>query len=182
LSDTTNPSVLGLGHDRTLSERRSALKRFFLRRLRAHEVGEADDLVQEVFTNLYTRERGSGAADPIAKPENYLFMAATNVLRDRQRRRQVRSTDSHVSFDAELHAPREECTPERVYLGKEAIQRFEQAVAGLPVRMRTVFLLNRYDGMRYRDIAAALGVSESLVEKEMMRAITRLTRDIGELP
>jgi len=50
------------------------------------------------------------------------------------------------------------------------------------VRTRTIFILHRLEGRRYRDVAAQLGISVSAVEKHMVRAVQHLTATIKERP
>jgi RNA polymerase sigma-70 factor (ECF subfamily) len=64
---------------------------------------------------------------------------------------------------------------ERVFLGKEALNRASVALLELPERTRTIFVLRRLEGMRYADVARRLGISVSAVEKHMVRAIAHLT-------
>ncbi len=47
----------------------------------------------------------------------------------------------------------------------------EAALRGLPERTRRIFLLNRIHGRTYAEIAQAMQLSQSAVEKHMMRAL-----------
>lgn len=181
MSDVTNraePLAASQAAEPSLAEYAGALRRFFGRRLQPHERAEADDLVQDVFVHLAGR-RPADAAGRIEKPDAYLFKTATNILRDRLRRRAVRHSDAHHAYEEDLHGAHEVLTPERVLLGREAVDRVERALSGLPERTRTIFMLNRFEEMRYADIAASLGISVSLIEKEVMRAIAHLTQALG---
>ncbi len=51
-----------------------------------------------------------------------------------------------------------------------------RAVADLPERCREVFRLSREQGLRYAEIATALGISVKTVEAQMGKAL-RLLRD-----
>jgi RNA polymerase sigma-70 factor (ECF subfamily) len=76
-----------------------------------------------------------------------------------------------------VHAS-EEIDPERVLCGKEELRAATTALLSLPERTRTVFILRRLEGYRYRDIAAHLGISVSAVEKHMVRAIHHLSSEL----
>lgn len=54
----------------------------------------------------------------------------------------------------------------------------ERALAILPPKCREVFLMAKMQGMKYREIAAALSLSEKTVENQMSKAI-RLLRDFA---
>ena len=105
----------------------------------------------------------------------YLFETAANVLRDRGRRRATRRSDRHDEFDPVLHAEKG-FSAERVIIGEEALTKASRALLELPERARTIFILRRLEGLRYQDIAQRLGVSVSLVEKEMSRSIAYLAQ------
>jgi RNA polymerase sigma-70 factor (ECF subfamily) len=143
-----------------------ALRRFFERRILEH--ADVDDLIQEVFLRLTRR-----GVDDVAYLPGYLFETAANVLRDRLRHRIRRRSDQHGELD-EAQEHDAAFTPERVLLGREAIKRLVVALNGLPDRTRAIFILRRYDGHSYQDIARRLGISVSSVEKHMAKAVPYL--------
>ena len=51
------------------------------------------------------------------------------------------------------------------------IARIEWAIARLPKRTRDVFLMHRFDDLRYDRIAHCLGISEKTVEREIVRTL-----------
>jgi len=146
---------------------RVALLRFFQRR--THEALEAEDLVQEVFERLLRR----GGVSDLQNLKAYAFETAANVLRDRARRRRTRAADAHQGFDAERHGG-SDVSPEHLLLCRERLGHANAALAELPDRTRTIFMLRRLDGLRHGDIAARLGISVSAVEKHMARASAHL--------
>ncbi|HCL3426564.1 TPA: RNA polymerase sigma factor [Pseudomonas aeruginosa] len=56
-------------------------------------------------------------------------------------------------------------------LAIDHLRRVEAALRGLPERTRRIFLLNRIHGRTYAEIAQAMQLSQSAVEKHMMRAL-----------
>jgi RNA polymerase sigma factor (sigma-70 family) len=146
---------------------RPALIGYFRRRI--NDAAEAEDLAQEVFLRMLRRGNVSGLDDVRA----YLFETASSVLVDRARRGAVRHRSKHDSFDPQSHAG-ESFPSERVFLGKEALNRASVALLELPERTRTIFVLRRLEGMRYADVARRLGISLSAVEKHMVRAVAHL--------
>ena len=56
------------------------------------------------------------------------------------------------------------------------IARIEWAIARLPKRTREVFLMHRFDGLRYDRIAHRLGISEKAVEREMVRTLRAIRK------
>jgi len=169
-SDTKHIGTLArAGFDLALLERlRSSLLRFFQRRSRS--TSDAEDLVQEVFVHL-ARHAGD---EPIRHPERYVFRIATNVLRDGIRRGAVRHSGDHVPLqdvDAEGEAP----SAERVYHGEKLLEQVLAVLDELTPKCRTTFLLQRFEGLSYSQIARRMGVSRSAIEKQMMHVIQVLS-------
>jgi RNA polymerase sigma factor (sigma-70 family) len=145
---------------------RTPLLRFFQRRVGPG--GDADDLVQDVFSRL--------AAQDLAEIENiqgYVFKIAANVLRDKARRASVRSivTATPDGFDIEDETG---FSPERILLGREALQILVVALYELPETVRIVFSQYHFDGIAQVEIARRLGISLSSIEKHMARANSHL--------
>jgi RNA polymerase sigma factor (sigma-70 family) len=140
---------------------------FFQKRVRNST--DVEDLVQDVFARIVARD----SSEQIEHLAGYIAKTAASVLNDQARRRSARRSDLHISFDAELHGD-EDFDPERVLSGKEELHAATAALLSLPERTRTVFVLRRLEGYRFRDIAERLGISVSAVEKHMVRAISHL--------
>jgi RNA polymerase sigma factor (sigma-70 family) len=151
-----------------LAERwRTPLRRFFAKRVRPGQ--DPDDLTQEVFARLAARE----GQPEVENPEAFLFQIAQNLLRDEARRESTRRAGAETL----LHhgeANFEELSPERVLRGKEHVKALAAALNELPERTRAIFVLHRFEELKYSEIAARLGISTSLVEKSMMDAIRHL--------
>jgi RNA polymerase sigma-70 factor (ECF subfamily) len=58
----------------------------------------------------------------------------------------------------------------------------EKSIAALPEQMRNVFLLSRYSGLKYKQIAKHLGISVKTVETQMVRALHKLRQQLPGLP
>jgi RNA polymerase sigma factor (sigma-70 family) len=159
--------------DRSMPEERVGpvrgwLTRYFRRRVR--NVSDIEDMVQDVFARIVARD----SPEPVEHLGGYILKTASSVLADRARLRSTHAAGLHVAFDSEVHGE-DEIDPERVLAGKQDLQVATKALLSLPERTRTVFILRRLEGRRYRDIAIQLGISVSAVEKHMVRAIDHLS-------
>lgn len=156
---------------------RAPLLSYFRRRGR--DSAEADDLTQEVFLRLARR------CEPLATDnlEAYIFTIAGNLLRDRGRRAAVRGTsvslDDESAWSASSGALVEVLHPDRVLTGREDLRLALQALDELSERTRDVFVLQRLEGLKNREIAVALGISVSAVEKHMVKALVHLSRRLA---
>jgi RNA polymerase sigma-70 factor (ECF subfamily) len=136
-------------------------------------VDEVEDLVQEVFARIVSRD----SVERIDHLGAYILRTAGNILADRARRRSSRHSDSHIAFDPERHGGAD-IDPERTLSGKEELHLATAALLSLPERTRTIFILRRLEGYRMSEIAAHVGISVSAVEKHMLRAIRHLSEEM----
>jgi len=65
-------------------------------------------------------------------------------------------------------------SPEDHVLGRERRQKLAAALARLPERQRSVFMLSHYEGCTSREVSALTGLNESTVRVHLFRAIRRL--------
>jgi RNA polymerase sigma-70 factor (ECF subfamily) len=140
------------------------LRGFFRRRVECQH--EAQDLTQETFARLI-RWR---PAQEVDQPRSLLFRIARNLLVDRARSRARFApevlTDEMIERTASLAA-----NPAQRADAAERLQIVQAAMAALPERCREVFVLSRFGGLSYAEIAARLGIAPSTVEKHMIRAL-----------
>ena len=150
-----------------------ALRRYFLRRAGAADV---DDLVQEVFLKLQVR----GATTEIENVEGYLFRTAANVLGQRHRHATwpwgSQEDPSDIGGLTDAHSP------ERILIGKEALDRMMAALRELPPRSAHAFILYRFEHLSKEAIARRMGISVKAVEALVQRAAHRLFDRVGWLP
>ena len=139
------------------------IRRYLARRLHCEHT--AADLTQEAFLRLL-RRRGEAVLE---KPRAYLYRIAANVLTDHHRRMaaQPARSDDIALERAASDAPGQD----RVVLAREKLARLRAAVDSLPARQREVFILHKYDGLSYAEIAAQLRISKNTVMVHMMKAL-----------
>jgi RNA polymerase sigma-70 factor (ECF subfamily) len=65
-------------------------------------------------------------------------------------------------------------SPEEALLGRERRREIATALAKLPERQRSVFVLSHVEGRTSREVSALTGLNESTVRVHLFRAIRRL--------
>jgi RNA polymerase sigma factor (sigma-70 family) len=132
--------------------------RYCLSRLRSRD--EAEDATQTTFLRAFTAlQRG---VVPEFAPA-WLFKIAHNVclsqrLRVTRRARVETLSDFHGAEPAARETVRDELFD------------LDDALAAMPVNLRTPLLLREWQGLSYNEIASALGTSHSAVETLLFRA------------
>jgi RNA polymerase sigma-70 factor (ECF subfamily) len=130
----------------------------------------AKEIVHNVFLNLWEKRGKVDAGSPL---KSYLFTSVhnrcLNFIRDQKK------------FDRdESHFQRMESTEftdgtDRLE-EQELEQRIFDALQALPEKCREVFTLNRFEGLKYAEIAEKLDISVKTVEAQMSKAL-RILRE-----
>lgn len=72
-------------------------------------------------------------------------------------------------------------SPEYLLEEEEFKQKLQNAIASLTTAQREVFLMNRIDGKKYKEIAELLDISQKAVEKRMSGALKTLKAQIENI-
>lgn len=139
---------------------------YFRRRVAC--VQEAADLTQEVYAKVI-----AAYGDTVAgSPRFLLFRVARNVLIDRAHQRTTGFGHRGRCVDENDPALVDEMScPSRNADRQDRMTLVCDAIATLPPRCREAFVLNRVEGLTYRQVAEKMGVSPKTVEKHIARAI-----------
>jgi RNA polymerase sigma-70 factor (ECF subfamily) len=122
----------------------------------------AEDLVQETYVRIAPYQ----AAGAIRHPQALLMRIASNIARDHLRREQV-SRRASPDFQgrpeqgADIHQEAEQV----------AALQLKELILSLPPKLRDVFVLSRFGGLTYEEIAHHCGVSVKTVEWRMTKAL-----------
>lgn len=120
-----------------------------------------EDLVHDVFVKYWNRIE----KDEIQNIKNYLFTIAKNLMINHTRHQKV-----VLKFQQNFR-PDSIKSPHFSLEVSEFKNKLEKAISELPEGQREVFLLNRVEGLKYREIAELLQISQKAVEKRMTKAL-----------
>jgi RNA polymerase sigma factor (sigma-70 family) len=160
---------------KTLSAITPSLRQHLLKQLGTSDA--ADDVIQESCLRIL-RYR-----DRVEESElrALLFRIAANVIADRHRRAQTHHVTEHDPLEvAETHLPADNSQPEHVQIGRQDLALIIAAIRNLPPRCRQAFVLHRFDGLSYREIADGFGTSPRTVENQIAHALATCRRALGE--
>jgi RNA polymerase sigma factor (sigma-70 family) len=156
----------------TYLARRLDLIRFFTLRLRS--AAAAEDLVQDIYLRLQTVTDAH-----VQNPTGYLYRLGSNLMLDRLRgERRSASRDAawrdshHTLIGAEEVS--EEPTADRAVAARQRLDATIAALKDLPPQTQSVFWKHKFEGLTHPEVAAALGISRSSVEKHVMAALRHL--------
>ncbi|MCC9137564.1 RNA polymerase sigma factor [Pontibacter silvestris] len=131
---------------------------------------QAEDLVQEVFMDLWIRRKTLMIQNPEAfltqmiKNKAFITLSRTSIP--------VRNLELLENLHKVL-------SPEETYLHEELHLQINHIVDKLPDRCREVFILRRYDELSVNEIATKLGMSIRTVEHHLYQATKLLKSNLN---
>lgn len=135
---------------------------------------KADDIAQESFCAL---TRHLKLKKEITHARGLLFQIAKNVLIDHHRKEKTQVYISDIDVyqcDIASQAP----SQEQIISGEEELNQLEKLISSLPPRCREVFILSRFENMTYPQIAHHCGISVSMVEKHVKKALVIIGKNM----
>ncbi len=165
----TEPSALLAAY----LEKRDDLRRYFAARLGS--VPAAEDLVQELYFKIAATPEG----EEVRNPGAYLYRLGSNLMLDRlrQQKREVRREDDWYRAGRTVAGGQDVADlpgAEDAVAAKQRLARIVEALNDLSPQTRRVFRMHKFDGMSHVEVAAALGISRSAVEKHVSAALKHL--------
>ena len=143
---------------------------------------DAEEVTQDTFVKVYW---AADRFDPKYSFKTWLYTIVSNTCKNKLRSRARRAKD--ISLDHE-NSPvvtlSHEATPLDVYERNIKVEAVRDAIDSLPPRYKQVLHLRYVEGLRYREIGEALGLSLGNVEARIFRGKERirqrLLRRLGE--
>jgi RNA polymerase sigma-70 factor (ECF subfamily) len=136
---------------------------------------DSEDVTQEVFITIWTT-LDSFKGDSLLK--TWIYRIAINKTHEfnRKKNRQKRK-GFHVQIEEKSNVIHEkEGTPFELMEYQELEIVFNQSLSKIPENQQIAFLLNRFEGLSYNEIAVEMKTSHSAIESLIFRAKQNLTK------
>jgi RNA polymerase sigma factor (sigma-70 family) len=131
----------------------------------------AADLAQESYARVYEAQR---AGSVVRDPRALLYRVARNLVTDHHRRSSVRAGPAEA--EEGLGEP-DDCMgpasfePDAALASSQGLAAMIAAIEGLPPRCREAFVLYKFDGLSYAEVAERMGISVRTVEMQLRIAM-----------
>jgi RNA polymerase sigma-70 factor (ECF subfamily) len=142
------------------------------------DVAEADEAVQDAFVKAYSHLASFREELPF---EVWFTRILINGCLDRikarnRRERWIAPMPDGPAGERDFgeRVAGKGPSPEDQLLARERRERLARALARLPERQRSVFMLSHYEGCTSREVSAMTGLNESTVRVHLFRAIRKL--------
>ena len=158
-----------------LGEVRDELLAYLRKRLGDREL--AADLTQEAILRMMK----SPAAADVEDRRAMLFRIAHNLVLEHRRAESRHHSGQHVSIDEVAPIRTDHPPMEEMLDASQAIdQLLTRTISQLPPKCRLAFMLNRFDGLTYSQVAARMRISTKMVEKHVARALAACRLAVGD--
>lgn len=141
-----------------------------------NDIDTSEDLVQDLFFHLWETKE---LIPPDASIRPYLFKSVQNrcfnllkhyKIREKHREDVLNEFDENIADNEYV---------EDMFLKEKLFQAIEK----LPTERKKVFLMNRFEEMKYKEIAEKLNISVKTVENQIGKAMQFLREELkGHLP
>ena len=138
------------------------------------DIDASEELVQEVFFKLWNKRED---IEITSSMQSYLYRAVRNSslnlikhikIREEYKEHNEREmTYSESNFDDDVVAT-------------ELEEKIRNTIDELPKERKKIFIMSRYDGYKYREIAEKLGISIKTVENQMGKAIKYMRENLSD--
>ena len=133
-----------------------------------NDLNAAEEIVQDTFVKIWEEHRSISITVSL---RSYLMKIVKNDFLDRLRHDKI--VKNHNVFVQE-NSPLFENETESYLLQSELQGLIDEALKKLPDEIAETFRLNRFKGMKYREIAKMYGISERTVEVRIGKALHML--------
>jgi RNA polymerase sigma factor (sigma-70 family) len=163
-------------------ERDEPRLRNFIRK-RVLNLGDADDVLQDVFYELISAYRMMQPAEQVTA---WLFRVARNRITDLFRRKKAVSLSEPVEEEEGTRAledllPSPDAGPDAVFARGVLMEALDEALEELPAEQREVFVAHEVMGRSFKEIAEGTGVSVNTLLSRKRYAVLHLRERLQEM-
>jgi RNA polymerase sigma-70 factor (ECF subfamily) len=134
----------------------------------------AEEIVQDIFFGLWKNKK---TLDIHTSFSAYLYKAVYNnclqLIRQEKRKFNYQQDKKNWNYH-------ESMSPGEILQYNELYDKIIEVVEDLPENCKTIFKLNRFQGLKYSEIAEKLTISIKTVEANMTKALKHLRRHMDE--
>lgn len=134
----------------------------------------SEEIVSDVYVNIWNNRVH---LEKIINLKSYLFISVRNGCLSHLRKvknEKIVSIDSISEFQ---FVPVE--APDNKYIEKETIEQIYAAIETLPSKCKLCFTLAKINGLKYREIAEILGITEKTVNNHLVLAVKKITERLN---
>lgn len=134
---------------------------------------DANEVVQDIFMKLWEKRKSLEIRNTVS---SYLYRAVYNNSLQLLKRKKL----DLKYMQYKIQHTNESINPSNEMIASELSHKIGLLLEELPENCKTIFKLNRYKGMKYREIADHLSISIKTVEANMTKALKYFRKHLSE--
>ncbi|UGU15905.1 RNA polymerase sigma-70 factor [Sinomicrobium kalidii] len=131
----------------------------------------AEEIVADVFIRIWENRKKTS----IGNVRSYLYTGVKNrslqIVEKEKTHRSAKREQNDLYLQTTDHESRT--------ISRESLEQVMAVIQKMPEQRRTVFLLNRINGLKYKEIAASLDISIHTVQNHMVNAVRFLHENLS---
>jgi RNA polymerase sigma-70 factor (ECF subfamily) len=132
---------------------------------------QTDDIVQDAFIKLWNAKEDLDINKPV---KSFLFKTAYNIFIDKYRKKQREAN----MLDGWMYKRLMEMVKGDEEEKKRKMELVKAAIEKLPPRCKEIFLMSKFEQLKYSEIAERLNISVKTVEAQMGKAFSIIRREV----
>lgn len=176
LNDQKNKTLIAQGNQRKFRQlmelTSDELFHFALSFIRNKEV--AEEIVSDVYVKIWNNR---SELHQIQNLKSYLFISVKNGCLShlrKKRNEKIVLLDEYSDFQFLPVSG-----PENDLIDREVIKEIHKAIENLPPKCRMAFTLAKINGLKHKEIAEVMNVSEKTVNNHLVSAVKKITEMLG---
>ena len=133
----------------------------------------AEETVQDVFYQIWKKH---DQLNIVKNVKAYLYQSVKNSCLQIFKHKLV---EKKYVNNFKIEGRSEAYEPTDALEHKEIVEKVERVIQSLPERCRDIFMLNRFEGLKYQEIADRLAISIKTVEANMGKALKVFRESFG---
>lgn len=134
-----------------------------------------EEVVSDIFLNVWLKRESINITSSVP---SYLYISVRNqsltyLKKNKQNFEELGSAEIEEKISNE--------TPSNLFDYEELVTEVESVLQKLPPKRQLIFRMNRFDGLKYKEIAEILNISVNTVQNQMVEAVKFLERQYPKL-
>jgi RNA polymerase sigma-70 factor (ECF subfamily) len=138
------------------------------------DLDASEEVVQNVFFKLWVNREKIHIKTSI---DSYLFRAVKNASLNTLKHVDIRE---EYKIHNQYEIDQDELEEEEDFSRSDMEKLIRKTIDKLPFDRRRIFIMSRYEGLKYKEIAEELGISVKTVENQISRSLKFLKQELAD--